>query len=166
MPLVPFELVSPAFKHVEMCSLQNKGVCEVFPKLNVMTTIGGQNQSPELSWGPGPEGTMSYAIVLHDLSNDFTHWAIWNIPATVLKLPANLTRDTKPEMFAPAQQSSFETGYMGPGATNHVYQFRLYAIKSATISPNNDEKSMWSDLEGNEGNVVLKASTLRGLSPN
>jgi Raf kinase inhibitor-like YbhB/YbcL family protein len=168
-----FVLTSPAFDHVEACSQQNHEPCELFPLANVMTTIGGDNASPELIWGPGPAGTLSYVITLHDFSNDFTHWAIWNIPATTLKLEPNLARDQKPAVPAGSQQKSFDNnnagyGYMGPGAKDHVYEFRLYALKVATFTPQDasSQGKIYDELEADAGKIVLGEAMLRGRSPN
>jgi hypothetical protein len=49
-----------------------RAACEIFPVKNVMMSIGGDNLSPQLDGGAGPAGTLSYAIVLHDSSNNFT----------------------------------------------------------------------------------------------
>jgi phosphatidylethanolamine-binding protein (PEBP) family uncharacterized protein len=70
-----------------------------------------------------------------------------------------------PAEFAPAKQMSFEEGYMGPGATNHVYQFRLYALKTATFSANGNQEAYYDKLEADPDDVVLEVSTLRGKSP-
>ena len=169
----PFVLTSPAFEHVEGCSQQNHAACELFPLENVMTTMGGDNVSPELSWGAGPAGTLSYVITLHDFSNNFTHWAIWNIPAATLKLDANLSRDQKPAVPAGSQQKSFDNnnagyGYMGPGAKDHVYEFRLYALKVAAFTPQDasSQGKVYDELEADAGKIVLGKSMLRGRSPN
>ena len=171
-PPAPFVLTSPAFEHNDDCAVGNLGPCEVFPLEQILDTFqvdgqNGGNISPELNWGPGPEGTMSYAIVLHDYSNGFTHWAIWNIPATTLQLPHDLPRETNPATPAGAQQVSFsdnDGGYQGPGALQHVYEFRLYALSSATFSPGNagDQNDVRNDLENSD--AVLGTSDLRGKS--
>jgi Raf kinase inhibitor-like YbhB/YbcL family protein len=167
----PFVLTSPAFEHVEACTQQNHAPCKLVPQANEMTTIGGANMSPELDWGPGPAGTMSYVITLHDFSNNFTHWAIWNIPAATLKLSANLARDSKPAVPAGSQQMSFDNnnagyGFMGPGADDHVYEFRLYALKVATFTPKNanDQGKVYDELEADAAKLVLGKSMLRGRS--
>jgi Raf kinase inhibitor-like YbhB/YbcL family protein len=170
MAAAPFLLTSPAFEHVEACSEQNHAPCKIFPTANIMMTIGGDNVSPELNWGPGPMGTLSYVITLHDFSNNFTHWAIWNIPASTLKLAANLPRQSMPAMPAGSQQKSFnmnDAGYMGPGAKNHIYEFRLYALKVATFTPSNpgDQGKIYDELEADAAKIVLGKTMLRGRSP-
>jgi phosphatidylethanolamine-binding protein (PEBP) family uncharacterized protein len=164
-----FVLTSPAFEHVETCSNDNKAPCKLFPSTNVMTSIGGMNQSPELNWGAGPAGTMSYVLCLHDTTNGNTHWCLWNIPAATRQLPANLGRQKMPATPAGSSQDSFSTtddGYQGPGARGNVYQFRLFALSSATYTPPNAEnrETVYDALETNPNNVVLGVATLRGRS--
>ncbi len=50
--------------------------------------------SPEIQWMNPPQGTQSFAILLHDPEPhpqkgiyDVTHWFMWNIPATAKELP-------------------------------------------------------------------------------
>jgi Raf kinase inhibitor-like YbhB/YbcL family protein len=167
----PFVLTSPMLTHVEACTQQNREPCSLFLKDNEMTAIGGDNKSPALSWGAGPVGTMSYAVVLHDFSNGFTHWAIWNIPASTLMLPASLARDVRPAVPAGSQQKSFDMnnagfGYMGPGADDHMYEFKLYALNAATFTPKSpgEQGKVRDELEANAGNFVLGKSILRGRS--
>jgi len=168
---LPFALTSPMLQHVEACTPQNHQPCMVFLATNEMETMNGDNISPELNWGAGPAGTQSYAIVLHDFSNMYTHWVIWNIPAATLKLPANLAKESKPAVPAGSQQKSFENnnagfGYMGPGADDHVYEFKLYALNVATFTPKTpgEQGKVREELEANAGNFVLAKSALRGRS--
>jgi phosphatidylethanolamine-binding protein (PEBP) family uncharacterized protein len=165
----PFVLTSPAFNHVDTCSKAMPMSCELFPEANVMESIGGQNMSPELNWGPGPAGTMSYALCVHDLSNDFTHWCIWNIPAATLQLPANLGRQKMPPAPAGSSQDSFnqqDDGYMGSGQAGNVYDFKLYALDVSPYEPPNDEdrQGIYDELESDPDDIVLGSSLLRGRS--
>lgn len=164
-----FGLTSPAFMHGEQCTQQNKQGCmppHYFPQANVMTSIGGDNMSPELNWTAGPAGTMSYVMCLHDLSPN-THWCLWNIPAATRQLAANLGRQKMPPAPAGSSQDSFseqDDGYMGPGVAGNVYEFRLYALSTATYTPSNaDDRSMvLQDLEADD--IVLEKVVLRGRS--
>src|SRR5215467_13899300 len=56
----------------------------------------GQGTSPQLSWTGAPATTMSYVVIMHDvdaaipagsLSNDISHWVVWNIPGTTTSIP-------------------------------------------------------------------------------
>jgi phosphatidylethanolamine-binding protein (PEBP) family uncharacterized protein len=166
---MPFALTSPAFVHGEQCTQQNKQGCmpaNYFPKANVMTSIGGDNMSPELNWTAGPAGTMSYVMCLHDLSPN-THWCLWNIPGATRQLAANVGRQKMPPAPAGSSQDSFsgqDDGYMGPGVAGNVYEFRLYALSSAMYTPPNAENrsTVVQDLEADADNIVLEKVILRG----
>jgi Raf kinase inhibitor-like YbhB/YbcL family protein len=129
----PFELKSSAFKEGEQIPLPYK-CAEVNPK--------GQNISPPLSWGPGPAGTKSYAVVLMHLPSP-EHWVIWDIPANVTSLPENVEHQAQPAVPAGSKQSLADldgfmgSGYLGPcpQAPNSVqsYKFTLYALDVDTV---------------------------------
>lgn len=167
----PFALTSPAFQHGEQCTQQNKQGCmpaQFFPKANVMMTIGGDNMSPELNWTAVPAGTMSYVMCLHDLSPN-THWCLWNIPGATRQLAANLGRQKMPPAPTGSSQDSFsgqDNGYMGPGVDGNVYEFRLYALSTATYTPPDAENrsTVVQDLEADEDDIVLQKVVLRGRS--
>jgi Raf kinase inhibitor-like YbhB/YbcL family protein len=167
----PFVLTSPVLDHVETCTDAAQATCDIFPSAHILSTIGGMNQSPELSWGAGPAGTMSYVVALHDTSNMFTHWVLWNIPATTLKLTANLPRQETPATPAGASQLSFsqsDAGYQGPGAKKHVYEFEVFALKVATLPPpeqGDDQEDIYDALKADADDIVLASSILRARSP-
>lgn len=117
-----FTLTSPAFTEGMM-----------FPAEN---TCAGVNTSPELDWTAGPSGTMSYAIVLVDLTGGLAQWAIWNIPPDVRSLPAMLPGDaTLSSPAAAVQVSSSGHGYAGPcpNGSMHTYYFVVYAVPVANL---------------------------------
>ena len=45
------------------------------------------NESPELSWTNAQKGKASFVVVLYDVTASFTHWGMYNIPATTTELP-------------------------------------------------------------------------------
>ena len=52
----------------------------------------GQNISPALSWSHAPQGTQSFALLVHDpdapTGSGWWHWLVYNIPAAASSLPA------------------------------------------------------------------------------
>jgi phosphatidylethanolamine-binding protein (PEBP) family uncharacterized protein len=64
------------------------------PKENVFNGSGcaGANISPEFHWSNAPSGTKSFAITIFDLDaptgGGWWHWVVFNIPGTILELPA------------------------------------------------------------------------------
>jgi Raf kinase inhibitor-like YbhB/YbcL family protein len=113
--------------------------------------------SPPLSWSGAPEGTVSFALIVHDLdamtnpptdytapvrdTNDVLHWLLWNIPATATGLPEGVPQG--PQLPDGSRQIS-QTGpyYRGPAAPAtgppHHYVFELYALDTTINVPNTD----------------------------
>ncbi len=106
----------------------------------VKHTCDGDNLSPELSWTAGPDGTLSYAVILADVFFDpeYLHSAIWNIPSSTLALPEGVENAYEPANVPGALQCDAwdgTIGYSGPcPPSEHTYEFRLYAIDEASLS--------------------------------
>ncbi|HEU5350692.1 MAG TPA: YbhB/YbcL family Raf kinase inhibitor-like protein [Terracidiphilus sp.] len=98
-------------------------------------TCDGQNRSPQLAWSKPPYGTRFLALTLVDPDapfGTFTHWVLFNLPATTRGLPAGLeTSSQLPGGALQGENSFHRTGYGGPcpppGST-HRYIFTLYAL--------------------------------------
>jgi Raf kinase inhibitor-like YbhB/YbcL family protein len=129
-----FSITTPAFTNMAGCAANMAAMCATFPRDN---TSYGTNVSPAMTWTGAPAGAQSFAVVLHDLTMNFTHWVIWNIPASVTTLAADIPKMAMPSMPAGAQQASFGAmeGYAGPGACGNVYEFTVYALSVPTFSP-------------------------------
>lgn len=141
----------------------------MFPKENIGTNLGGGNKSPELDWGAGPSGTQSYAVVLRDLTNvtagkPLVHWVMWNIPGTTRMLPAGLETTLNPTVPAGSSQRSFQmnnNGFQGSGKCGNVYEFVLYALTMATLTPSGTTQTAVADALAATG---APTTTLRARS--
>jgi Raf kinase inhibitor-like YbhB/YbcL family protein len=97
------------------------------------------NTSPPLAWTGAPSGTLSFAVVLTDLSltPHLVHWAIFDIPAAATGLPANVEKVYAPSNVPGAHQVSFHSqtqGYQGPcPPSQHTYEFAASALDVATL---------------------------------
>jgi hypothetical protein len=99
----------------------------------------GGNLSPALEWSGAPEGTKSFALLVHDPDAPtggagFWHWLVVDIPAQTSSLPQGAA--------VPAGAKEIATdfgapGYGGPcppkGDKPHHYNFTLYALKVAKL---------------------------------
>jgi phosphatidylethanolamine-binding protein (PEBP) family uncharacterized protein len=105
----------------------------------------GMNQSPPLSWGPGPAGTMSYAVTLNHVASNSAHWAIWDIPAGTTSLPLNVDHAAMPAVPAGSKQTEHKGfdmftgfGYLGPCPqsvnSRQMYRYTVWAIGVASIT--------------------------------
>lgn len=125
----------------------------------------GRNISPELSWSGAPAGTESFALVMHDpdapMPGGYTHWLLYNIPASVKRLPENVpNQDQLPGGGIQGKNSSGKYGYTGPcpPSGTHRYYFKLYALNAALdpaagASKESLEKAM-------EGHVIAEAELM------
>lgn len=161
----PFKLTSTAF--IEGAEIPAEYTC--------VSSNGSieSRPSPPLAWGPGPAGTMGYAIVLKDTDNGFTHWAIWDIPADKLALPRDVSQasHTPPDPAGSKQVggNNESLGYIRPcpPSGSHTYVFTLYAqtalpLPGATTSQ--DAGAIQTELEkaaNNAGKTTLGAKCTR-----
>jgi len=103
--------------------------------------LEGSGVSPSLSWGLPPAGTISLALILDDPDAPggvFTHWVLYNLPASVRSLPEGVQKIEQPATGGIQGMNDFGLiGYGGPcppPGGPHTYRFILYAL-NAEINP-------------------------------
>jgi len=119
------------------------------------------NWSPPLKWEDVPAGTLSFALIMDDVSipsvadpnvkETFNHWVIFNIPASTLSLRGAIPRrevlddgalqgvngNGAIDLLEGKPVSARGLGYLGPGPTDgktHTYVFRLFALSTAQLT--------------------------------
>jgi Raf kinase inhibitor-like YbhB/YbcL family protein len=118
---------------------------------------------PDFKFSNAPEGTVSYAIIFHDLdvafgggTDDVLHWLAWNIPASANGIPEGKL----PEGSVTGKNQMGVNAYMGPGAPPgpryHHYVFELYALNSKLDLP--ETASRAELLAAMKGKTVAKAA--------
>jgi Raf kinase inhibitor-like YbhB/YbcL family protein len=131
--------------------------------------VGRGGVSPGFKFTGAPEGTVSYAIIFHDLdvslmggTDDVLHWAVWNIPASANGIPEGKVPDG-------AVQGG-RGAYAGPGAPAgpryHHYVFELYALNANLDLPAGSGRPEL--LKAMEGKIVAKSAYVgrfRGEAP-
>jgi Raf kinase inhibitor-like YbhB/YbcL family protein len=95
--------------------------------------VAGGNESPQLTWRQAPHETRSFVVVAYDVTAQFTHWMMYNIPAGTTSLPENAGI---PGSVYGVQNGSdfFQPNYGGPCPpmtlmpVAHEYRFTVYAL--------------------------------------
>lgn len=146
-------LQSQAFKNGE--HIPSKYTCE------------GEDISPPLSWSGAPTETKSFALIEDDPNAPaaaFTHWIIFNIPASENSLPENIPKKARFPYGAIQGLNDFQRyGYGGPcppPGRMHRYLFQLYAIDAELNLPSGANKQ--DALKAIESHTLAKAE-LTGL---
>src|SRR5689334_24976344 len=93
-------------------------------------TSNGEDSAPAIEWSGVPDGTKSFALVVHDpdapLVDGFTHWVAYNIPGEATGVEQGGGDVTN------GQNSMGNAGYNGPappeGHGTHHYYFWVYAL--------------------------------------
>ena len=117
---------------------------------------------PGFKFSNAPAGTMSYAIIFHDIdvslkgsTDDVLHWIAWNIPASANGIPEGKLPDGSVQ-----GRGLVGNQYFGPGAPAgpryHHYVFELYALNANLDLPETAGRAEL--LKAMEGKVVAKAA--------
>jgi Raf kinase inhibitor-like YbhB/YbcL family protein len=133
------------------------------------TQQGSMYVSPELNWQGAPQGTRSFALLVHDPDvglhhspDDVLHWLIFNIPGTATGLPEGLPKQGNlPDGAVQPKGTGGIQGYMGPGAgvtqPYHHYLFELYALDTMlSLGPDSTRDAFLKAIDGHVlGKTVL-----------
>ena len=100
-------------------------------------TCDGADVSPGLNWKDAPAGAKSFAFIADDPdapAGTWTHWIIWNIPATATALPEGVAKVEELSDGARQGRNDFHRiGYGGPcppPGKPHRYFFKLFALET------------------------------------
>jgi Raf kinase inhibitor-like YbhB/YbcL family protein len=145
------EVTSPAFKDGEAIPLAY--------------AAEQHNISPPVSWSAGPDGTLSYVLMLEDSEVEqdapFVHWTIYNIPADQTALREGVPgrpRLVLPDGTLQGRNDKGSTGYTGMrppvGDPPHHYHLQVFALDSALTLPHGASRA--DLLEAMKGHVLAK----------
>jgi len=121
----------------------------------------GTPVSPQLTWTYVPDGTVSFALILHDpdtapmkKTDEVLHWLIFNIPGTAHELPEGMPAQAQlPDGSIQGLNQSKKVGYMGMGAAAvgpyHHYTFELFALDTKlTLGPEATQSDVTKAMDG------------------
>ncbi|MBR4082671.1 MAG: YbhB/YbcL family Raf kinase inhibitor-like protein [Lachnospiraceae bacterium] len=125
----------------------------------------GRDISPEFVIKNLSPNAKTIAITLEDLSHPikgFTHWVIWNIPATNI-IPKAIPKGKKVDLYKGAKQGLAYGwhGYAGPKppkGKSHLYRFTLYVLDCEIELPANVLKK--SFLKKAAGHILQKGEII------
>lgn len=135
-------------------------------KIPISHTGRGQDISPEfIIWNLSPRAK-TLAVTVEDLSHpirDFTHWVIWNLPASN-HIPAGIPAGKDVPGFRGARQGVAygRYRYAGPkprrGKT-HVYRFTVYALDTfIKLKARSRKKAFFERADGH----IIQAGSITG----
>jgi Raf kinase inhibitor-like YbhB/YbcL family protein len=124
---------------------------------------GNPSTLPGFKISGAPEGTVSYAVIFHDIdvalkntADDVLHWMAWNIPASANGWPEG----SLPAGSVQGNNMRGQANYMGPGAPAgpryHHYVFELYALNANLDLPPTATRQQL--LEAMNGKIVAKSA--------
>jgi Raf kinase inhibitor-like YbhB/YbcL family protein len=126
----------------------------------------GTPVSPKLTWTYVPDGTVSFALILHDpdtspmkKTDEVLHWLIFNIPGTVHELPEGVPAQPQlPDGSMQGLNQGKKVGYMGMGAAAvgpyHHYTFELFALDTKlTLGPDATQSDV---MKAMDGHILMK----------
>jgi phosphatidylethanolamine-binding protein (PEBP) family uncharacterized protein len=162
-------LTSPT--HMDGAKFDSKYTCAESPPLSGKMTGGlGNGINPELDWSGVPAGTMSFAITFLDMTlinagmdSLGNHWAMWNIPASAMKLPEGTTMLSGD--FAMAKQTGAFLAPCAQSLMNNMddqYEFTIYALSTATLNVSGTGVANARTALKNAASSVLGTAVLKG----
>ena len=117
--------------------------------------------SPALQWTHVPDGTVSFALILHDpdtslahTTDEVLHWLIFNIPGTATGLPEAVPNDAQlPDGSVQCLNRGKKAGYMGMGMGSagpyHHYTWELFALDTKlTLGPDATRADLLAAMNG------------------
>jgi Raf kinase inhibitor-like YbhB/YbcL family protein len=122
----------------------------------VKYTADALDISPPLTWVNAPNGTKSFVLIADDPdapAGDWTHWVIYDLPATVTTLDEDTLKVAQLRNGAKQGLNDFsKNGYNGPApppGKAHRYCFKLYALDTMTgLAPGATKANLLKVMDG------------------
>ncbi len=147
-----FQIFSEAFKYGDF--------------IPVKYTCDGRDISPPLKWSNIPKGTKMLVLIMEDPDapiGTFTHWLIYDIPATTDGLIENFPKKPVVSGIKQGINDFGKVGYGGPcppPGKPHRYFFKLYALdKKIDLPPKLKKSQLIKSINGH----IIGSCELMGL---
>jgi Raf kinase inhibitor-like YbhB/YbcL family protein len=126
----------------------------------------GTPVSPKLMWSYVPDGTVSFALILHDpdtalvkKTDEVLHWLVFNIPGTATSLPEGVPAQAQlSDGSIQGLNQGKKVGYLGMGAAAvgpyHHYTFELFALDTKlSLGPDATQADV---MKAMDGHILMK----------
>ena len=126
-------------------------------QINIQYSCKGGDKIPPVQWQEVSANSQSLALVLEDPdapSGLWTHWLIWNIPATATQLT--------PDLGVMGKNSWGNVRYQGPcpPTGQHRYYLNLYALDTNLIlTPGSTNEQLQQAIQGH----ILEQAEVMGV---
>ena len=125
----------------------------------------GANISPDLKWENAPDGTKSFALIVHDpdapVQNGWYHWLVVNIPAEVHSIAAGGHIKGALETLTSFNEKAYGGACPPVGHGVHRYNFTVYALDVDSLDVKADSNPL--EVERAIQAHALGQATLTGL---
>jgi Raf kinase inhibitor-like YbhB/YbcL family protein len=131
-------------------------------------TSEGDDASPPLEWTDAPPETKSLTLIVDDPDapdprapqRTWVHWVLYDLPAELQALPADLARHGLPPGTRQGLNDWRRTGYGGPSPPvgRHRYFHKLYALD--VVLPDLEHPTKARLLNAMKGHVLAEAQLI------
>jgi len=133
------------------------------------TRDGGDGLSPPIAWAGAPEGTKSYAVIMHHyprdrvegVDNPSHYWLVWDIPANITSFSRGNVESIGNEGGDKDKRYVGYTPPCSPGDVSHAYTITVYALDTevTTLGAKDNIDVDWATMtKAIEGNVLDSSS--------
>ena len=130
-------------------------------------TCDGEDASPQLSWKAFPQKTANFVLIADDPDapvGTWTHWIVYDLPATQTELEESVSRTEKLPGGAQQGTNDFrKVGYGGPcppPGKPHRYFFKIYALDvKLNLAPGASKEQVEQAMQGHvlaQGQLIGK----------
>jgi Raf kinase inhibitor-like YbhB/YbcL family protein len=134
------------------------------------STCNGGNQSPQLSWTRSGHHVRSYVVTLFDVTANFAHWGVYNIPPDTTELDAGAGAPGNANLQQVYNDAAIQ-GYSGPCPPpdivpngTHYYVLTVYALdRMLDLAPSPDFPPFADELYRAMIGHVIEEASITGL---
>jgi hypothetical protein len=139
------------------------------PKAHTCTKLSMNvpNISPPLAWSGAPDGTRSFALIMHSTElvgsdEPWVHWVKWNIPAEVTELAEGVEQmETLANGASQGLNGDGVIGYLGPCPPDMISEFVSSSNPGGNTNPEQEIEKYYFEIYALDTKLDLAAGATR-----